>query len=113
MSEHVSCKKWLVMPVVFLMSILLLTFSCCQPVSAQVTDGAVISAAGRSAALVLPSKQKLKITKQPSNVKVWLGETATLNIEAKGEGTLRYQWQYMDRGSKNWTDWGTDARFTT
>ena len=113
MSEHVSCKKWLVMPVVFLMSILLLTFSCYQPVSAQVTDGAVMSAVGRSAALVLPSKQKLKITKQPSNVKVWLGEQVTLNIEAKGEGTLSYQWQYMDRGSKNWTDWGTDARFTT
>lgn len=40
-----------------------------------------------------------KITVQPESVSVYLGQDATVTVEATGNG-LRYQWYYCDSGSK-------------
>ena len=46
---------------------------------------------------------ELEITKQPENVTAFLGDMASIHVEAKGDG-LTYQWQYCTWGSKTWRD---------
>ena len=54
-----------------------------------------------------------KITTQPKNATVKLGETAAFTVAASGE-SLTYQWQYQKVGETGWTNYygGTTASIT-
>ena len=45
---------------------------------------------------------EVKITKQPVDVTVNKGETASASVTATGDG-LKYQWYYMDPGAESFT----------
>lgn len=49
-------------------------------------------------------KIKPKITKQPANKTVEVGDTAEFTVTATGKATLKYQWQYQAPGSTTWTN---------
>ncbi|WP_438480143.1 MBG domain-containing protein [Oleiharenicola lentus] len=44
------------------------------------------------------------ITQQPTNQSVVMGETGSFSIVAQGEGTLAYQWQWLDPYNPAWAD---------
>ena len=46
--------------------------------------------------------QSLTITKQPESIKCASGENVEISIEATGEGSLNYQWQYRKDESSPW-----------
>ena len=46
------------------------------------------------------------VTKQPKNVTIPVGDVATFTVEAKGSGTLTYQWQSRKDASSAWSNSG-------
>ncbi|MBO4476709.1 MAG: immunoglobulin domain-containing protein [Lachnospiraceae bacterium] len=50
--------------------------------------------------------QSLKITKQPANVRVAVGDTAQFTVVATGAGTLSYQWQSRKDDKSSWANSG-------
>ena len=52
-----------------------------------------------------------KITKQPKDVRVPTGGTASFTVEAEGEG-LKYQWQLSKDAGKTWTNSGAAGNKT-
>ena len=55
-----------------------------------------------SKAATLKVKSGPKITTQPKDAKVKIGEDATFKVAATGEGTLKYQWQTKAPGAADW-----------
>ncbi len=48
---------------------------------------------------------ELKITVQPADGTYSVGEKAQFSVEAKGYGSLQYQWYYRKAGNSEWTCW--------
>ena len=68
----------------------------------------VKNSAGNSASsniLTLSVTAKLKITQQPANIAVSVGDTAVFTVKATGAGTLSYQWYYKKSGQTSWSVW--------
>ena len=57
-----------------------------------------------NAAMVIMSG-KLRITKQPEEVVLESGDTATFSVTAHSSGTLSYQWYYKKAGKTEWIEW--------
>jgi hypothetical protein len=53
------------------------------------------------------------ITKQPQDVRMSLGDRATLSVEASGSAPLSYQWLEMSNGVEHVIDGATSATFVT
>jgi len=45
-----------------------------------------------------------KITAQPANRSVQVGNEASFTVAAKGKATLKYQWQTLAPGATEWKD---------
>ena len=56
---------------------------------------------------------ELKITSQPANISVKVGQNARFAVKASGSG-LKYQWYYKKSGASSWSVWKdyTTASFT-
>ena len=54
----------------------------------------------------------LTVTRQPANVTVSAGETATFSVGASGVG-LKYQWYYRKAGAGSWVVWKGHTTATT
>jgi hypothetical protein len=53
------------------------------------------------------------ITRQPQDVRMSLGDRATLSVEASGSAPLSYQWFEMSNGIEHVIDGATSATFVT
>ena len=53
-----------------------------------------------------------KITAQPSDISLKVGDTARFTVKAQG-GNLKYQWYYMKNGAKCWSIWNAHTTATT
>ena len=76
----------------------------------------VKNSAGNSVAsniLTLTVTAKLKITQQPANVAVSVGDTAKFTVKATGAVTLTYQWYYKKSGQTAWNVWKGHTTATT
>lgn len=55
----------------------------------------------------------LRITRQPENVTVCVGERVPLSVSAEGTGELKYQWYYKKAGAAGWTFWDGHSSSST
>ena len=53
---------------------------------------------------IVDDPDELKITKQPQDVSVKVGENFNCKVEASGNG-IKYDWQYQMPGKTTWTSW--------
>ena len=73
-----------------------------------VTDGNGQKSYSSIATLTL----KPRITTQPADKRVTVGNTAKFTVEATGKATLTYQWQYRKNSSCAWADSGQSGNKT-
>ena len=70
----------------------------------KVTDGSGKSVNSKNA--VVTVSKEFKITDQPKNTTVNLGESVSVSVKAQGTG-LSYQWYYKKAGSSSWSKWAS------
>ena len=75
-----------------------------------VSDSAGASANSQPATIKLNGMPK--ITAQPSDISLKVGDTARFTVKAQG-GNLKYQWYYMKNGAKCWSIWKAHTTATT
>ena len=73
-----------------------------------VTDGNSQQTISDTATLMISPK----ITAQPTDASVTVGTRATFTVEATGEGTLTYQWQYRKDNTREWANSGQNGNKT-
>ena len=73
-----------------------------------VTDGNSQQTISETATLTISPK----ITAQPTDASVTVGTRATFTVEATGEGTLTYQWQYRKDNTREWANSGQNGNKT-
>ena len=73
-----------------------------------VTDGNSQQTISEPATLTISPK----ITAQPTDASVTVGTRATFTVEATGEGTLTYQWQYRKDETREWANSGQTGNKT-
>lgn len=61
---------------------------------------------------VITTDIPLEITRQPQDVSLHTGETASFSVKVKGKN-LRYQWYFRKSGAGNWTQWNGHTTPTT
>ncbi len=66
----------------------------------QITDASGKTTTSSSAKLTV----KAKITTQPKNATVAMGDVAKFSVVADGKATLKYQWQAKSPSAGNWVD---------
>ena len=76
----------------------------------KVSDRAGASVNSQPATIYL--NEMPKITIQPSDVAIHVGEVAKFTVKAQGSN-LNYQWYYMKQGAKSWSLWKAHTTATT
>ena len=76
-----------------------------------VTDAAGSTAVSNPATITV--RMAPTITRQPQNIAVYAGSTATFTVKATGTGTLQYQWYIRKAGATSWAMWNGHTTAST
>ena len=68
-----------------------------------VSDASGKTVSSNEAEIIIPGK--FRISKQPDDVTLQVGETAVFSVKATTKSSLKYQWYYKKAGKSEWTLW--------